>query len=388
MRSVALDLGVRETSFCEVSQGVVIARRTVRDVARLSDTLGPGTKRARVAIEACREAWSVHDQLHAWGHDVLLVDTTRTRQIGLRQHGRKTDRIDAEVLARAVEHGGIPVAHLLSPARRELRDVLGVRRALVETRAQYITTVRGLARSRGERIGTCTAADFIAKVHKADLRAETRAVIDPLMVAIGAIAVQLAATDSRLDELALKEPAIQRLTTVPGVGAVVAAAFVSVIDEAKRFESAHHVESYIGLVPREMSTGGKQKLGAITKHGNAYLRALLVQSASTILRTCDPDDPLRRWGRTILDRRGRKIAVVAVARRLAGILWAIWRKGTTYDPAWLATSSARGLAGSAQQAASTADAMALAAKKAHNRKRDRARMLRIAQSCRNQEVET
>ncbi len=105
MRSVALDLGVRETSFCEVSQGVVVARRTVRDLDRLSDTLGLGTKRARVAIEACREAWSVHDQLRSWGHDVLLVDTTRTRQIGLRQHGRKTDRIDAEVLARAVDAG-------------------------------------------------------------------------------------------------------------------------------------------------------------------------------------------------------------------------------------------------------------------------------------------
>ncbi len=385
MRSIALDLGARETSFCEVSQGVVVARRTVRDVSKLSDTLGPGTKRARIAIEACREAWSVHDQLRAWGHDVLLVDTTRTRQIGLRQHGRKTDRIDAEVLARAVELGGIPAAHLLSPERRELRDVLGVRRALVETRAQYITTVRGLARSRGERIGTCTAADFIAKVAKEDLKEETRDVIEPLMRAIVAIAVQIGAADARLDCLARTEPAIQRLTTVPGVGAVVAAAFVSVIDEVRRFESAHHVESYVGLVPREMSSGGKQKLGSITKQGNAYLRALLVQSASTILRIGDPTDPLRQWGHTILERRGRKIAVVAVARRLAGILWAIWRKGTTYDPAWLASSSATGLAESARQAASTADAMAVAAKKAHNRTRERVRMLRIAEGSRNQE---
>jgi transposase len=387
MRSVALDLGVRETSFCEVSQGVVVARRTVRELAALSDLLGPGTRRARVALEACREAWHVHDQLRAWGHDVLLVDTTRVRQIGIRQHGRKTDRIDAEVLARGVELGGIPMAHVLSPARRALRDLLAVRRALVETRAQYVTTVRGLARSRGDRIGTCATADFLAKVSKADLKPQTREIIEPIMRATAAINVQLAEADGRVDQASQQEAVIQRLMTAPGVGPVVAAAFVSVIDEAHRFEGAHHVESYVGLVPRETSSGGKQRLGAITKHGNAYLRSMLVQSASVILRTGDPDDPLRRWGCTIAERRGRKIAVVAVARRLTGILWAMWRTETTYQPARLASSSAQGLAESARVAVSTAEAMALVAKKAHCRTRDRERRLRVAEISCNQEVD-
>jgi transposase len=387
MRSVALDLGVRETSFCEVSQGVVVARRTVRELAALSDVLGPGTRRARVALEACREAWHVHDQLRAWGHDVLLVDTTRVRQIGIRQHGRKTDRIDAEVLARGVELGGIPVAHVLSPARRALRDLLAVRRALVETRAQYVTTVRGLIRSRGDRIGTCATDDFLAKVSKADLKPETREIIEPIVRAIAAINVQLAKADERVDQAVQQEAIIQRLMTAPGVGPVVAAAFVSVIDEAHRFEGAHHVESYVGLVPRETSSGGKQRLGAITKHGNAYLRSLLVQSASSVLRTGDPDDPLRRWGRTIAERRGRKIGVVAVARRLTGILWAMWRTGTTYDPARLARSSAQGLAESARVAVSSAEAMAMVAKKTHCRTRDRKRMLHVAETCCIQEVD-
>ena len=108
MRSVALDLGVRETAFYEVEHGLVIARRTVVELARLKDVLGPGTRRARVAIEARREAWHVHDVLKEWGHEVGLVDTTRSKLIGIRQHGRKTDRIDAELLARAVEQGGFP----------------------------------------------------------------------------------------------------------------------------------------------------------------------------------------------------------------------------------------------------------------------------------------
>ena len=85
---------------------------------------GPSSAPARVAIEACREAWFAHDTLRAWGHQVLLVDTTRSRQLGIGQHGRKNDRIDAEQLARAVERGGIPLAHLLSPHHRGSRELL------------------------------------------------------------------------------------------------------------------------------------------------------------------------------------------------------------------------------------------------------------------------
>jgi transposase len=381
-----LDLGVRETSFCEVLQGLVVARRTVGELTSLEDLLGPGTKRAHVAIEACREAWHVHDTLKRWGHEVLLVDTTRTRQLGLRQHGRKTDRIDAEVLARAVELGGIPLAHVLSPARRELRDLLAVRRALVETRAQYITTIRGLVRSRGGRLGGCTADDFLAKLGKAELGTETRAMVAPLESALQRIAVELAKTNARLAELSEAEPLMERLTTAPGVGLVVAAAFVSVIDEAHRFEGAHQVESYLGLVPRETSTGGKRKLGAITKQGNGYMRQLLVQSASSILRVGDPDDPLRRWGRGLAERRGRKIAVVAVARRLAGILWAMWRKGTAYEPARLGASSARGLADLAQDASAAAAAMSIAAKKARRRSQQVRNALRVATQAAKEEA--
>lgn len=346
----------------------------------MRDVLGPGTGRAKVAIEACREAWHVHDVLTNWGHSVQLVDTTRTRQIGLRQHGKKTDRIDAELLARAVEQGGIPLAHVLSPARRELRDQLAVRRALVETRAQYITTIRGLCRSRGEPVGSCAADDFLRKIATCRLSEEARAMIGPLESVLRQIDVELARTNERLEQLAKTEPVVERLTTAPSVGLVVAAAFVSVIDEAKRFQGAHQVESYLGLVPRENSSGGKRKLGAITKQGNGYVRQLLVQSASGILRVGDPDDPLRRWGRRLCDRRGRKIAVVAVARRLAGILWAMWRKGTVYEPARLGMSSARGLAAVAQEASFTATAMRTAAMKAERRSRKTSRKLRNAAS--------
>jgi len=118
MRTVALDLGSRRTAFCEVAGGRVLQRGSVSTLESLRTVLGPQMASSKVAIEACREAWHVHDVLSSWGNEVVLVDTTRSRRLGIGQHGRKTDRIDAEVLARALERGGIPVAHVLSPQAR------------------------------------------------------------------------------------------------------------------------------------------------------------------------------------------------------------------------------------------------------------------------------
>lgn len=379
MRSVALDLGTKETSFCEVSQGRVVARRTVQSLEALDDVLGPSSPPARVAIEACREAWFVHDRLQAWGNDVLVVDTTRARQIGVGQHGRKTDRLDAEQLARAVERGGIPLAHVLSPHRRTIREQLSVRRALVETRAQYITTVRGLVRARGQKLARSTAERFHALTRKANLDAETRALVEPLLGLLEALTVEIARVDVALETLCAKEPVIEQLTTAPGVGLIVASAFVSVIDEAGRFRDAHHVASYLGLVPSEDTSGSRtaRRLGAITKQGNGYLRAMLVQAAHTLLRVRG-DDPLRRWGESVVRRRGRRIAVVALARRLAGVLWAMWRHGAVYDAARVGAASTQGLHRSAQALDVQVAAMKRATQKAKARQKEASRILEAA----------
>src|SRR6185369_5804821 len=131
-------------------------------------------------------------------NEVVLVDTTRSRRLGIGQHGRKTDRIDAEVLALALERGGIPMAHVLSPHRRELRRWLGVRRALVESRANLITTCRGLAREQGVVL----------------------AVLEPLLKQLDAINPELAAAESQLAQLCETEPVVKLLMTAPGVGPI------------------------------------------------------------------------------------------------------------------------------------------------------------------------
>jgi transposase len=176
------------------------------------------------------------------------------------------------------------------------------------------------------------------------------------------------------------DPIIRLCATAPGVALIVSATFVSVVDEAKRFRNAHAVSAYLGLVPGENTTGGKRRLGSITKQGNTHARSMLVQSAWQILRAGDADDPLRRWAEGLAKTRGKKIAAVALARRLAGVLWAMWRDGTVYDPGLQARESAQGLKTSAQTHELRAQAMARVAKKIQRRERTPSRPSRAKTS--------
>jgi transposase len=378
MRTVALDLGAKKIVFCEVKEQKVIGRQTVKHLRYLKDVLGPNTPKARVAFEACREGWHVARTLKKWGHEPVMIDTTRTKKLGIGHHGRKTDRLDAERLALALEQGLIPVAHILSPHRQELRFHLGIRRALVETRAQYVTQVREIVRARGQRIASCDTTDFVVKAKTTVLDEKTRALITPLVTILEQLDTEIAIAECKLEQLASQEPSMKNLTTAPGVGLIVASSFVSVIDEARRFRRAHELESYVGLVPDENSSGGRQRLGGISKAGNSYLRSLLVQSGWCLLQKKADTDPLVRWGHMLAARRGKKIAAVALARRLAGILWALWRYDTVYDPERVGRSSANGLAIQAQCVEFRAAVMQQAAKKAATRMRKARRLAAAA----------
>jgi transposase len=113
--------------YCEIARGGAIERAVLAWLSQLETRLGPATPPARVAFEACREGWYAAERLSTWGHEPVMVDTTRVRQLGIGQHGRKNDRIDAEVLATALAPGRIPQANILSPARQKLRLELAVR---------------------------------------------------------------------------------------------------------------------------------------------------------------------------------------------------------------------------------------------------------------------
>jgi transposase len=338
-----LDLGARHIAFCEVVDGVVVRRASVRGLGELEPLLGPETPPARVAFEASRESWHVHDVLVGWRKEAVMLDTTRVRQIGVGQHGRKNDALDAEAMAVALDAGRVPMAHVLSPERRALRAKLSVRGELVDLRARQVTVLRGLGRAAGVLVTSSSTDGFLRKLGQAPLDKATRALMAPLVATLQVAQEQLAAVDAQIAQVAKGDSIIRLCATAPGVALIVAATFVSVIDEAKRFRNAHAVSAYLGLVPSENTTGGKRRLGSITKRGNTHARSMLMQSAWQILRAGDADDPLRRWALGLAKTRGKKIAAVALARRLAGVLWAMWRDGTVYDPGLQARESAKGL---------------------------------------------
>lgn len=300
MRSVGLDLGARHIAYCEVREGKVVERVAVTRLDELASRLGPGTPPACVAFEAAREAWHVHDTLKGWGHQPKIVDTTRLKTIGVGQHKRKNDALDAEHIALAVDAGRIPEAHVLSPERRELRKKLSVRQALVETRAQYVVTIRGLARAEGTLLPSCAPYNFLDRLEATTLDDKTRLLIAPWTAVLKVVEEHLAHVDDELELIAKQDPLVRLCATAPGVGLIVAATFLSVIDDPKRFKSAHAVSAYLGLVPSESTTGGpsKRRLGSITKQGNPHARAMLVQAAWSILRGSrdHASDPLRLWG--------------------------------------------------------------------------------------------
>jgi transposase len=156
--------------------------------------------------------------------------------------------------------------------------------------------------------------------------------VERLLESIEALSVQINAADREVAQLAKSDPVCRRLMTVPGVGPVTAVRFVAALDEIHRFADAHKVESYLGLVPGESSSSERQQRLSITKAGAPAVRWVLVQAAWCIRRSRQASaEPLQQWNAEVERRRGKRIATVALARKLVGILFAMWRDGTTFD---------------------------------------------------------
>ncbi len=209
-----------------------------------------------------------------------------------------------------------------------------VRDALVQTRTRDISLIRALLRQHGYRVPSGSAETFVQRVFQSlPLPGRLLSVVAPLLALMPPLNQQLVYCDERIEHLAIQDPPVPRLRSVPCIGPVTAAAFLPAVDEAQRFRHAHQLEAYLGLVPREYSSGETQRHGPITRAGHSRIRWLLIQAAVSILRRHPPrTDELQTWALRIAARRGKQVAVVALARRLAGILYALLRDGTVFEP--------------------------------------------------------
>lgn len=157
--------------------------------------------------------------------------------------------------------------------------------------------------------------------------------LSPLRSIIGVLDDELADAEAQFEALVAGDPMVKRLTTLPGIGPITASAFVAALDVVSRFDRAGQVTSYLGLVPQEYSSGEKQRRGRVVRSAHPHLQSLLVQAAWRVWRVSDPrTEHFRTWAQAIARRRGKKIAMVALARRLARTLFAMWRDQTDYQP--------------------------------------------------------
>jgi transposase len=333
MDHVGIDLGKRESQIAILTEdGELINRRIRTERPRLAEMFGRRPK-ARILLEASTESEWVARCLEDLGHEVIVADPNYAPMYARRTRRVKTDRRDAHALAHACRAGTYRPAHRTSTERRALRARLAVREAVVRTRAAWITRIQSLVRREGCRLRTGAPETFLTRVEELALPPALLTVIAPLVDLLRPLNAQIEALDEELERIVAADEVLRRLTTVPGVGPVTATAFVATVDDVTRFRGAHQVEAYVGLVPSEWSSSEIQRRGHITKAGNGRMRWLLVQAAWCILRRRKRLETvaLRDWAEGIAGRRGRAIAAVALARRLAGILFAMWRDGTVYD---------------------------------------------------------
>lgn len=332
MERIGMDLGKRESQLCILSDdGEVHEVRIVTSRARFTAVLGT-RPRAQILIEASTESEWVAQHLESLGHEVIVADPNFAPMYATRARRVKTDRRDARTLAEACRLGAYRPAHRLSGDQRHVRAELTVRDALVRTRTRFVAVLKARVRATGERVPSGMAEHTVAKLAALALPPAVQAELAPLVTLLAPLNAEIAAADARLAARAASDPVVARLTTVPGIGPVTAVAFVATLDDVGRFAGAHQVEGFLGLTPTEYSSSEQQRRGHISKTGNVRLRWLLVEAAWRLLRSTDPRTAaLRAWAERIAARRGRSIAAVALARRLAGILYAMWRDGADYQ---------------------------------------------------------
>lgn len=330
---IGIDVHKINSQVCILTcDGELVERRIKTERVSL-EKMFAGRPLARILIEASTESEWVAKCLEQMGHEVIVADPNAPPMYATRSKRVKTDKRDARTLCEACRIGAYRPAHRTSDKQRQIRAQLAVRDTLVRTRAKYMSLIGALARREGCRVPTGYPEGFVARVEKLELPAPLTLEVTPLLTVMKTLNEQIKEADKKLAAIVKENAVVNRLCSVPGVGPVTAVTYVATLDDASRFSDAKQVRAYLGLVPKEDSSGERRRRGKITKAGNSRARWVLVEAAWVLLRTKKPEtEALREWAQGIARRRGKRIAAVALARRLGGILYALWRDGTRFDP--------------------------------------------------------
>lgn len=333
---VGLDVGDKYTHLCVLdnhSAEVLESARIPTSRAALKRRFSSQTSELLVLEVGPHSRW-ISDLLAELGHSVLLANPRRVRLIS--QSDSKSDKADAETLARL----GRADPKLLHPVTHRSREsqadlaVLRARDSLVRLRTALINHVRGILKSFGEKVPSCSSEVF-ARRARGVLTEELMPALAPLLDQLDELTKRIAAYDKTIDQLAEKHSESKRLTAIKGVGNLTALAFLLTLEDPHRFYPSRAVGSYLGLRPKSRESGESKPQLGITKAGDSFVRRLLIQASHYILGPFGPDSDLRRWGLKLKNRGGKapaQRAAVAVARKLGILLHRLWLTEEAYEP--------------------------------------------------------
>jgi transposase len=336
---IGIDLGATRSHIVVLSAKGELKKRLEVPTPELPNWLKK-RKPSRVVMEACTQSTRIAEASRAAKHETFVVPGQVVRALGVGARGIKTDDRDAEVLARAsVRSEELPSVHTRSEQSRSQKEMLSARAILVKSRKQMSLHIKSWFRGRLHCLsGRANSVYFANTVRELALSSADGlpSAMESLLVIYEELTNQIDRLDQELETLATNDSNCQRAMTMPGIGHVTAVAFVAAVDDPNRFASSEQLASYMGLVPGEATTGGKVVRTGTIKAGPKYLRSLLVQCAWVMCRR-RPNDPMVLWAQRIADKRGKRIAIIALARKMSTVLWAMWKSNTSYDPSRAST---------------------------------------------------
>jgi len=305
---------------------------TAEDFRRVLKRFVPGG--LKVAVEAGPQTAWIHDLLVEIGAEVNVVNPNKVRLIA--ESRRKTDKIDAKLLCELLRLDGLPdPVHVPDKETRSLRGLLVARRQLVSARTKVCNVVRGMLRQEG----ICLPSRFLTSLAAWQRLLEVefthshlRPIVEAYAETFKTLTRSLQALDRELAQREKSDDRAARLQTMPKVGRIASLTFLAAVDDVNRFSSSRKLVGYSGLAPTMRSSGERTEYGSISREGRRELRAVWVQIAQLVAMDTGRDTaPLRKWFAKVAYHRGKKTAIVALARKLLTIAYQLLKQQTVYD---------------------------------------------------------
>jgi transposase len=340
IHTIGIDLG--KTSFHVVGlneRGEVVVRKRFSRAQLLSFTAN--RKVHVIGMEACGGSHFLGRALQEQGHEVRLIPAQYVKPY---VKTNKSDYIDAEAIAEAVGRPTMRFVPIKSDEQLDLQSLHRVRERWVMRRTAVLNQIRGLLLERGitlrkGRRYVEEALPGILEDAEAKLSGALRLLLAQLKMEFEQLDTRVSEADAVIQKMVCENEACQRLVKIPGIGPVTATAVMAAIGNGAAFRKGREFAAWIGVVPREHSTGGKQKLLGISKRGNSYLRRLFVQCARAVLQQKAKQSPgLKAWLEQLTSRTHYNVAGVALANKLARMAWAVLATGEAYRPPQLAAA--------------------------------------------------